>query len=141
MVHSANLTVARSEQSSILARYTHDQSTHNSDSLHTQNYGYSVPLTSPMKQKYERKKVENNMSENGEITCKVITNLCVLNENDRGYSKEANIVQWNDGDPKLDIREWTPSHRPLKGITLTERELQMLRNALNVYFYDQEETA
>lgn len=81
------------------------------------------------------------MSNNGEITCKVIKSLGVLAENDKGYTKEVNVVSWNDADPKLDIREWTPNHRPLKGITLTENETIILRDMLIYYFNEQEETA
>lgn len=43
-----------------------------------------------------------------EITCNITKPIAVLSENDRGYTKEANFVSWNERDAKLDIREWHP---------------------------------
>ena len=46
-------------------------------------------------------------------------------------TKEANIVAWNGGVPKLDIREWDPEHeRMSKGITLMEAEAEALAKVL-----------
>lgn len=40
-----------------------------------------------------------------EITCNITKPIAVLSENDRGYTKEANFVSWNERNAKLDIRE------------------------------------
>ena len=54
------------------------------------------------------------------ITMKVVKEIGVLSKNDRGYTKEVNLVSWNGNDPKVDIREWYPGHeRCGKGVTLT----------------------
>lgn len=48
-----------------------------------------------------------------------------------GFTKEVNIVSWNGGAPKLDIREWDADHiRMTRGITLTEEEAVNMYNAL-----------
>ena len=85
--------------------------------------------------------VQNHMKTNGELKWKVIRKLGVLLEKDNGYTKEVNVMSWNDADPKLDIREWTPDHKPLRGVTLTENETIILRDMLTYYFDEQEEPA
>ena len=80
-------------------------------------------------------------NQNGEVPYKIIKSLGVLLEKDNGYTREVNIMSWNNGDPKLDIREWSPSRKPLKGIALSEHETIILRDMLAYYFEEQEETA
>ena len=55
-----------------------------------------------------------------EITCEIKEHIGVLSENPKtGWKTEANIVSWNGGQDKLDIRAWSPDHdRRHKGITL-----------------------
>jgi len=56
----------------------------------------------------------------------------VLSESNKGWTKELNLVSWNNRDPKYDLRDWGPGHEKMgKGITLTEEELIQLRNLLN----------
>ena len=74
-----------------------------------------------------------------EITCKITKPIEVLGANDRGYTKEVNLVSWNNASPKLDIREWHPEHeRCGKGITLSESEGRKLMETL-VKFFDEKE--
>ena len=51
------------------------------------------------------------------------------------YSKELNLISYNDADGVYDIRNWTTmtddSRRMGKGITLNRDELKALRDALN----------
>ena len=63
-----------------------------------------------------------------EITYNVVRKLGVLSTNaDSGWTKEANIISWNGGPEKLDIRDWNPGHsKSSKGITLTEEEARAL---------------
>ena len=50
----------------------------------------------------------------------------------KGWSKELNLISWNDRDPKYDLRDWAPEHEKMgKGITLTKEELRSLRDLLN----------
>jgi len=55
-----------------------------------------------------------------------------LSENNKGWSKELNLISWNDREPKYDIRDWAPEHEKMgKGVTLSEDELKVLRDLLN----------
>lgn len=66
-----------------------------------------------------------------------ITNrLGVLSKNENsGWTKEANVIAWNDGVEKLDIRDWNPEHTKMsKGITLTKEEAVNLYGALQRLF-------
>jgi hypothetical protein len=50
----------------------------------------------------------------------------------KGWSKELNLVSWNDHEPKFDIRDWSEGHEKLgKGVTLTGEEIKKLRDILN----------
>lgn len=67
-----------------------------------------------------------------EIKYEITENIGVLSENAKGWTKELNLVSWNDRDPKYDIREWSPEHdRMGKGITLTDEEVSKLKELLN----------
>ena len=64
---------------------------------------------------------------NNEIEYQIVEQLGVIETQKNGWNKELNIVAWNGGLPKFDIREWDPEHeRMSKGITLTERETERL---------------
>lgn len=39
-----------------------------------------------------------------ELKFEIIKNIGVLSESSNGWKKEVNIVSWNGGDPKYDIR-------------------------------------
>jgi hypothetical protein len=55
-----------------------------------------------------------------------------LSENNKGWSKELNLISWNDREPKYDIRDWAPEHEKMgKGVTLSADELKVLRDLLN----------
>ena len=55
------------------------------------------------------------------------TELGVVSENKKGWTKELNLVSWSGRTPKYDIRDWAPEHTQMgKGITLTEEELREL---------------
>lgn len=67
-----------------------------------------------------------------EIKFVITKHLGTLSESVNGWTKELNLVSWNDKDAKYDIRDWNPDHtRMSKGITLTEEELQKLKTLLN----------
>ena len=62
-----------------------------------------------------------------EITFEVMEQLTVLSVNDKGWSKEVNVISWNGGEPKCDIRSWSPDHTKMsKGTTLSEQEFSNL---------------
>lgn len=67
-----------------------------------------------------------------EITFEITKSLGVISETARGWTKELNLVSWNDREPKYDIREWSPDHtRMSKGVSLTEEEMQQLVELFN----------
>lgn len=69
---------------------------------------------------------------------KIIDHLVTLNEGS-SVRKEVNIVQWGNGEPKLDIRKWTEDPgsddlTPGKGISLTEDEGHRLLEILSRFY-------
>ncbi len=67
-----------------------------------------------------------------ELKFEITKELGVISENAKGWTKELNLVSWNDNAPKFDIREWSPDHtRMSKGITLTEEEMSQLVELFN----------
>ena len=74
------------------------------------------------------------MSDN--VTWEIRKRLGVLSTNEKtGWTKEANIVSWNNGPEKLDIREWNPDHEKMsKGVTMNEEEAKTLQAMLNDLF-------
>lgn len=66
-----------------------------------------------------------------EIKFEIIQKIGVLSVTGKGWSKELNLVSWNDRPPKYDLREWSPDHETMtKGITLTAEELASLKDLL-----------
>jgi hypothetical protein len=54
-----------------------------------------------------------------------------LSESAKGWTKELNLVSWNDATPKYDLRDWAPNHEKMgKGITLSSDEVQELYKLL-----------
>jgi hypothetical protein len=67
-----------------------------------------------------------------DIKFEIIQKIGVLSQSSRGWTKELNLVSWNDREPKYDIREWAPDGQTMgKGVTLTKEELAGLRELLN----------
>ncbi|MDD3926822.1 MAG: PC4/YdbC family ssDNA-binding protein [bacterium] len=67
-----------------------------------------------------------------EIKYEIKESLGVLSENAKGWTKELNLVSWNDREPKYDLRDWNETHEKMgKGLTLTKDELLKLREILN----------
>ena len=70
-----------------------------------------------------------NNRRNEEVKFNIIENIGALNEYATGWTKELNIVAWNEGAPKYDIRDWNQNHDKMgKGITLTKEEYSILIN-------------
>ena len=67
-----------------------------------------------------------------DIKFEIIKEIGVLSESPKGWKKELNLVSWNDGAPKYDLRDWDPEHEKMgKGITLTENEIKALKALLD----------
>ena len=69
------------------------------------------------------------------IRVEIKKHIGVLSEKGSGWKKELNIVSWNNGEAKFDIREWNENHtRMSKGITLTDEEAEELKELLEKVF-------
>jgi hypothetical protein len=67
-----------------------------------------------------------------ELKYEVVKNCGVLSESSKGWTKELNLISWNDRAPKYDIREWAPDHEKMgKGVTFSADEIILLRDLLN----------
>jgi len=65
------------------------------------------------------------------LTFEIEEHFGVLSENANGWTKELNLVSWNERPAKYDIREWDEDHQKMtKGITLTEDEFTELKKLL-----------
>jgi len=61
----------------------------------------------------------------------VVERIAVLSKSSKGWTKELNLISWNDREAKYDIREWAPDGEKMgKGITLSDEEVSMLKKAL-----------
>lgn len=66
------------------------------------------------------------------IKFEIVQEIGVIGENAKGWTKEINLVSWNNANPKYDIRDWAPDHETMsKGITLTKEEAKLLRDMLD----------
>ena len=65
-----------------------------------------------------------------EIKYEVVEQIAVLSENSKGWTKELNLISWNDKEPKYDIRDWSPDRKMRTGVTLTNEEAKVLMKAL-----------
>ena len=67
-----------------------------------------------------------------DITFEIVMQLGVLSQSRSGWSKEVNLISWNNYPPKYDIRDWSADHTQMgKGVTLSRDELLALRDLLN----------
>lgn len=67
-----------------------------------------------------------------EIKYEIKETIGVLSENAKGWTKELNLISWNDREPKYDIREWNPDHSRMgKGVTLSNEEFENLKMLIN----------
>ena len=67
-----------------------------------------------------------------EIKFEIKQSIGVISEGSKGWTKELNLVSWNDREPKYDIREWSPDHQKMgKGITMSREEVEVLIGLLD----------
>lgn len=69
-----------------------------------------------------------------EIKSEIVESVGILSTNKSGWNREVNIVKWNEGKAKLDIRDWGPDHEKVgKGISLSSEEVAVLKELLEDY--------
>ena len=67
-----------------------------------------------------------------EITFEITKSLGVISETSKGWTRELNMVSWNDREPKYDIRDWAPDGTKMgKGISLSHDEIAILKGILD----------
>ena len=67
-----------------------------------------------------------------EIKYEIIKQIGVLTTSASGWTKELNLISWNDREPKYDLRDWAPDREKMgKGVTLSREELLALKELLN----------
>lgn len=73
---------------------------------------------------------------NSKFEVKIVEHIATLSESG-DYSRELNVVSFNNREPRLDVRVWRQdgggSKTPLKGIQLSDTEVNALCDALNNY--------
>ena len=61
----------------------------------------------------------------------IVEKIAVLSTTEKGWSKELNLVSWNEREPKFDLRDWNEEHDKMgKGVTLTKEELEKIKEAI-----------
>lgn len=67
-----------------------------------------------------------------EFKYEITKSVGILSENPKGWSRKVNYISWNDREPKLDIRDWSPTGDKMgKGISLSPEEAIALKELLN----------
>ena len=65
------------------------------------------------------------------IEYEIVEELGVISERTKGWTRELNLISWNGGAPKYDVRDWAPNHEKMgKGITLS-KEAESLKDLLS----------
>ena len=59
-----------------------------------------------------------------DIKYDIVEEVGVVSESSTGWTKELNLISWNNREAKYDLRDWAPDHAKMgKGITLSIDEL------------------
>ena len=67
-----------------------------------------------------------------DIKYDILKKIGVLSKAGSGWTKELNLISWNDREPKYDLRDWSADGSKMgKGVTLSKEELRTLRDLLN----------
>lgn len=73
--------------------------------------------------------------ENNEIVFNVVEGIGTITKYSTGWQKEVNLISWNNGPAKVDIRDWDPEHLHMsKGITLYDDEARKLLMLLKNHY-------
>ena len=71
------------------------------------------------------------MAYNNTFKFEIVKNIATLSTERSGWTKEVNLVSYNDAPPKFDIRSWDPNHEKMgKGITLSRDEMKAFLDAM-----------
>ena len=71
------------------------------------------------------------MAFNDQFKFEIVKNIAVLSTDRSGWTKEINLVSFNDAPPQYDIRSWDPEHQKMgKGVSLSREEMKEMLDAL-----------
>lgn len=71
--------------------------------------------------------MSSNRDFDREVTFEIVEEIGVIASHSTGWKKELNLVSWNGGQAKYDIRDWDPGHsRMSRGVTLKEQEMRQI---------------
>ncbi len=66
-----------------------------------------------------------------EIKFAIKQKIGVLSQSKSGWTKELNLVSWNEREAKYDVRDWDPNHEKMgKGLTFSLEEVLKLKELL-----------
>ncbi len=66
-----------------------------------------------------------------ELKYEIVESFGILSTTPSGWTKELNLISWNGGEPKYDIRQWAPDHAKMgKGVSLSREEAEELKQLL-----------
>ena len=75
---------------------------------------------------------ERRIIKMADIKYDIVEEIGAVSESSTGWTKELNLISWNNREAKYDLRDWAPDHAKMgKGITLSIDELRQLKNLLN----------
>lgn len=75
---------------------------------------------------------ERRIIKMADIKYDIVEEVGVVSESSTGWTKELNLISWNNREAKYDLRDWAPDHAKMgKGITLSINELRELKKLLN----------
>ena len=76
--------------------------------------------------------MSSNRDFDREVTFEIVEEIGVIATHSTGWKKELNLVSWNGGQAKYDIRDWSPDGSKMgKGISMTREELATLKGILD----------
>ena len=71
---------------------------------------------------------ERRIIKMADIKYDIVEEIGAVSESSTGWTKELNLISWNNREAKYDLRDWAPDHAKMgKGITLSINELRELK--------------
>jgi len=70
-------------------------------------------------------------NEKDDITFEIMEHIGVISRYPTGWAKELNMVRWNGGSVRADLRDWDEDHEHMsRGVTLHQEEAKKLYELL-----------
>jgi hypothetical protein len=80
----------------------------------------------------EELKMATSEREKVDVVFEIKEHIGVITAFPTGWNKELNIVAWNEGVPKYDIRDWDADHEHMsRGVTLHNAEMKKVMELLD----------